>query len=90
MGQQWAEPGSSFERIAHLYGLKVNQLMAWQKRYGGTPVATSPALFPIEVLSDEVNGSKNLVSDGFDERSTLALILRLICPVELNCAVVVV
>ncbi|MBL4802838.1 MAG: transposase, partial [Emcibacter sp.] len=39
------EPDSSFERVAQAYGLKVNQLLAWQKRYGGTPVATGPAFF---------------------------------------------
>ncbi|MBL4802160.1 MAG: transposase, partial [Emcibacter sp.] len=63
-----AEPGSIFERIAHLYGLKVNQLLAWQKRYGGPPVATGPTFFPIEVLSDEENSSGNLVSYGFEKR----------------------
>ncbi len=62
------EPGSSFERIARLYGLKVNQLRAWQKRYGDTPVATDPAFFPIEVLSDEENSSGNLATEDFEEQ----------------------
>ncbi|MCF6217124.1 MAG: transposase [Emcibacter sp.] len=82
-----AKPGSSFERIARLYGLKVNQLLAWQKRYGGTPVATSPAFFPIEVLSDAENGSENLVSEGFEERSTTApyFEIDLPCGTQLRC-----
>ena len=82
-----AEPGSSFERIARLYGLKVNQLLAWQKRYGGTPVATSPAFFPIEVLSEGDNGLENLVSEGFGERSTTGpyFEITLPCGTQLRC-----
>ena len=83
-----AEPGSSFGRVARLYGLKVNQLLAWQKRYGSTPVAIGPAFFPIEVLSDEENGSENLVSDGFEERSTTGpyFEINLPCGTQLRCS----
>ncbi len=82
-----AEPDSSFERIAQTYGLKASQLLAWQKRYGGMPVATSPAFFPIEVLSDEENGSENLVSEGFGERSTAGpyFEIDLPCGTQLRC-----
>ncbi|PCI47261.1 MAG: hypothetical protein COB49_07390 [Alphaproteobacteria bacterium] len=82
-----AEPGSSFERIARLYGLKVNQLLAWQKRYGGPPVATGPTFFPIEVLSDEENGYENLASDGFDDRPTAGpyFEIDLPCGTQLRC-----
>ena len=78
-----AEPGSSFERIARLYGLKVSQLLAWQKRYGGTPVAIGPAFFPIEVLSDEENGSGNLA----EERPTAGpyFEIDLPCGTQLRC-----
>ncbi len=81
------EPGSSFEKIARLYGLKASQLLAWQKRYGGTPVATGPAFFPIEVLSDEENGAGNLASDGFEERPTIGhyFEIDLPCGTQLRC-----
>ena len=80
------EPGSSFERIAQSYGLKVDQLLAWQKRYGDR-VDTGPAFFPIEVLSDEENNSENLVSDGFKERPTAGhyFEIDLPCGTQLRC-----
>lgn len=83
-----AEPGSNFERVARLYDLKVDQLFAWQKRYGSTPVAIGPAFFPIEVLSDEENGSENLVSEGYEERSTTApyFEIDLPCGTQLRCS----
>jgi len=83
-----AEPGSNFERVARLYGLKVNQLLAWQKRYGGTPIATSPAFFfPIGALSDEESGSENLASDDFEERPTTGpyFEIDLPCGTQLRC-----
>jgi len=82
-----AEPGSSFERIARLYGLKVNQLLAWQKRYGGTPVATSPAFFPIEVLSEQESSPEILTQNGFEERPTTGpyLEIDLPCGTQLRC-----
>jgi len=82
------EPGGSFERIARLYGLKVNQLLAWQKRYGDAPVTTSPTFFPIEVLFDEENGSGNLASDGFEERpiSGPYFEIDLPCGTQLRCS----
>jgi len=82
------EPGSSFEKIARLYGLRVTQLFAWQKRYGGTPVATGPAFFPIEVLSDEENGSGNLAPDGFEARPTTGpyFEIDLPCGTHLRCS----
>jgi hypothetical protein len=82
-----AEPGSSYERIARLYGLKVNQLLAWQKRYGDTSVVTDPAFFPIEVLPEEECGSENLVSDGFEERPTTGpyFEIDLPCGTQLRC-----
>ena len=81
------EPGSSFERIARLYGLKVSQLLAWQKRYGDMPVAAGPAFFPIEVLSDEENGSENLVSEGFEENPITGnyFEINLPCGTQLRC-----
>jgi transposase-like protein len=81
------EPGSSFERIARLYGLKVNQLLAWQKRYGGTPVAIGSAFFAIEVLSDEENGSKNLMTDNLEEKPTPGnyFEIDLPCGTQLRC-----
>ena len=82
-----AEPGSSFERIARLYGLKVNQLLAWQKRYDGTPVATGPAFFPVEVQSEGDNGSKNLTADNLEEKPITGnyFEIDLPCGTQLRC-----
>ncbi len=81
------EPGSSFERIAQAYGLKVNQLLAWQKRYGGTLVAIGPAFFAIEVLSEGDNGSKSLTADNLEEKPITGnyFEIDLPCGTQLRC-----
>jgi len=81
------EPGSSFERIARLYGLKVSQLLAWQKRYGDMPVAAGPAFFPVEVQSEGDNGSKNLTADNLEEKPITGNFfeINLPCGTQLRC-----
>tara|TARA_R110002072_G_scaffold201861_1_gene359674 strand:+ start:682 stop:1062 length:381 start_codon:yes stop_codon:yes gene_type:complete len=82
-----AEPGSSFERVAQAYGLKVSQLLAWRKRYGGTPVVSDPAFFPIEVLPDQESGSEIFGQGGFEARPTAGpyFEIDLPCGTQLRC-----
>ena len=81
------EPDSSLERIAQAYGLKVSQLLAWQKRYGDTSVVIDPAFFAIEVQSEQESSPEIFGPGGFEERPTTGpyFEIDLPCGTQLRC-----